>query len=105
MTAFCLIYITAKDPVEARSIGTALLQEKLVACVNVFRNMNSLYWWEGAIVDETESLLIAKSRQDLLPKIIERTKALSSYDVPCVVALPIIEGNPDYLSWLGVQTS
>ena len=94
------VYITTQNSEEARRIGRALVEERLAACVNILDGMHSIYWWEGEIQDDRETVLIAKTRDALLPALIERVKALHSYSCPCVVALPIIAGNPEYLAWL-----
>lgn len=101
---FNLIYITTKDKAEARKIGRQLLKERLVACVNIIEGMNSLYWWEDKICDGQEAILIAKTKQSLVKELIDRVKSLHSYSTPCVVSLPILEGNKDYLQWLYKQT-
>lgn len=102
--AFRFVYMTAPDADEARRIGRVLVEERLAACVNVLDGMNSLYWWEGAVQDDREAVLIAKTRSSLLDALTERVKALHPYTCPCVVALPIVGGNPAYLDWLGAET-
>lgn len=98
------IYITTSSPEEARKIGRALIEERLAACVNILDRMSSLYWWEGKVTEGNEAVLIAKSREDLVPALTERVKALHSYTVPCVVAFPITQGNKDFLEWIGAET-
>ena len=98
------IYITACDRDQARAIGRTLVEERLVACVNIIDGMNSLYWWQGAIRDDHEAIVIAKTRADLVPRLTDRVKALHSYHVPCIVALPILSGNLDFLRWIEQET-
>ena len=102
--AFDFIYITAPSAGLAQSIGRTLVEERLAACVNILENMSSLFWWEGRIDEAREAVLIAKTRSDLVPDLIARVKALHSYTVPCVVALRVIEGNPDFLKFLAGET-
>ena len=102
--AYRFVYMTAGSPEEARSIGRTLVEERLAACVNILDGMNSLYWWEGAVQDEQETVLIAKTRAELLERLTERVKALHSYSCPCVVALPIEGGNPAFLQWIAEET-
>lgn len=102
-TAF--VYMTAADKTEAINIGRALVEERLAACVNVFDGMTSLYWWEGKLEQGHEAVLIAKTRQALTAKIIDRVRELHSYDCPCVIAWPIETGNPDYLDWIERESS
>ena len=101
---FNLVYITAKNKAEARKIGRELVKERLVACVNIIEGMNSLYWWEGKIQDDQETILIAKTKESLVKELIEKVKSLHSYNCPCIVSLPVLDGNPDYLNWLNNQT-
>ena len=98
------VYITCSSKEEALTIGKTLVRERLAACANILPGMTSCYWWEGEVQEDTEVVLILKSRAGLAEKLIERVKALHSYEVPCVVFLPILEGNPDYLKWLGEET-
>ena len=95
-----VVFITAKDVEQADKVASGLLEKKLVACVNTVGLITSQYWWEGEIQKDTESLLIIKSRQELFPEIVKEVKALHSYAVPEIIAVPIIDGNPDYLDWL-----
>ncbi|MEE9140039.1 MAG: divalent-cation tolerance protein CutA [Alphaproteobacteria bacterium] len=101
----CFVYITAASAEEARRIGRALVEERLAACANVIDGMTSTYWWEGRVQEDSEAILIAKTRESLLGALTERVKALHSYTCPCVVALPIGQGNPDYLDWLARETA
>jgi len=75
------IYITAGSKDEARTIGRELVQSRLAACVNIFDNMNSLYWWDGKLQDDQEAVLIAKTTADRVPQLIKTVKALHSYDL------------------------
>jgi len=99
-----MVYITTATKDEARVIGKALVAERLAACVNIIEGMNSMYWWQGEIQDEQETVLIAKTRAARVEALTERVKQLHSYDVPCVVALPIRAGNPDFLAWIEAET-
>ncbi|MEO0895173.1 MAG: divalent-cation tolerance protein CutA [Bacteroidota bacterium] len=94
------IYITCKDKQEALDVGKALLSKKLVACINIIEGMTSAYWWEGEIVEDTETILIAKSKSNLIDSITETVKTEHSYDIPCVIGLPIQSGNQAYLNWI-----
>jgi periplasmic divalent cation tolerance protein len=99
-----LIYITASTDDEARTIAPALVEERLAACANILGQIKSVYWWEGELQEDGEVALIVKSTAALVPRIVERVKALHSYDCPCVVALPIGSGNPAFLDWIGEET-
>ena len=98
------IYITCASPVEAENIGTVLVERRLAACVNILGGMRSLYWWEGKVERGSEAVLIAKTRRELVDDLTEAVKAMHGYEVPCVVALDIEGGNPDFLSWIRRET-
>jgi periplasmic divalent cation tolerance protein len=95
-----IVLITASTGDEAGKIGTALVDERLAACVNIVPEVRSLFFWEGKTQDERETLLIVKSRLSLMDRLIARVKSLHSYSVPEIIALPIVAGSRDYLDWL-----
>jgi len=98
------IYITAGDMKEARAIGKALFSERLVACANIIDNVHSMYWWQGEIQDDGEVIVIAKTKESLVPQLIEKVKSMHSYECPCVVSLPITHGNKGFLDWVANET-
>ena len=102
---FCWLYITARDRRQGRKLGRALVEARLAACANVIAGVESFYWWEGRLAADNEVVVIAKTRADLVQAAVERIKAVHSYSVPCVVALPIVAGNPDFLAWLARETA
>lgn len=99
------LYVTAADAVEAEALARALVGDRLAACANVLGPISSFFWWDGAVRAEGEVALVLKSRAGLIDAVTARVKALHSYDCPCVVALPIIDGNPDYLDWIIKETT
>jgi periplasmic divalent cation tolerance protein len=99
-----LVYVTVPGIEEARAIGRALVEARLAASVNLLPGVASVYWWEGRVRDGEEALLIAKTRSDLTDEVIAAVRARHSYVCPCVVALPIEAGNPDYLDWIAAET-
>jgi periplasmic divalent cation tolerance protein len=98
------VYITCSGREEARTIGRALVEARLAACINIVGGMNSMYWWDGEIQDDYEAVLIAKTRAPLMPRLITRVRQLHSYEVPCVVSLELTEGNQDFLNWIHTET-
>jgi periplasmic divalent cation tolerance protein len=100
----CICYVTAGSREEALAIGRALVEERLAASANVLDGTASIYWWQGKFEQTQETVLIAKTRAELFPALSARVKQLHSYDCPCVVALPIADGNPDYLAWIVAET-
>jgi len=99
-----LIYITAGSMEEARTIAKELVSNRLAACANIIDNMNSLYWWNGEVQDEREVILITKTVASLVPELIDTVKSMHSYECPCIVSLPIMDGNPDFLEWIAQET-
>jgi periplasmic divalent cation tolerance protein len=97
-------FSTAGSPEEARRIATALVAEQLAACVNIVDNIHSIYRWQGAIESAAESLMLIKTRANLLSAIELRLRELHSYDVPELVAIPIGLGAQPYLDWLLAST-
>lgn len=104
MTDFIVILVTTGSEAEAEQIARALVEERLAACVNVLNPIRSIYRWEGKIADEREWLLLIKTRTASLPVVQARVKALHSYQVPEVIALPILAGSEEYLRWLEQET-
>lgn len=98
------IYITAGSKDEARTIGRELVKSRLAACVNIIDHMHSMYWWDGEIQDDNEVVMIAKTKEALVPELVEKVKSLHSYDVPCVVSLRVEGGNPAFLDWIVQET-
>jgi periplasmic divalent cation tolerance protein len=81
-----------------------LVEERLAACANIVSPLRSIYRWEGKIWDEKEWLLIIKTQQSTFEDLSKRVKALHSYSVPEIIALPIVEGSPAYLNWIEENT-
>ena len=99
-----LVYVTAISKDEALKIARAVVEERLAACANVFQPITSIYWWDGKLQEEGETSFILKTRADLVDALTQRVKALHSYTCPCVVALPVAAGNPDFLAWIDNET-
>ncbi len=97
---YIVVFITAGDSEEAAKIASGLLEQRLVACVNIVAAVDSRFWWQGKLDKAAESLLIIKTKGRFLPEVIESVKRLHSYEVPEIIALPIIGGNREYLEWI-----
>jgi periplasmic divalent cation tolerance protein len=97
---YLLISITTNSPEEAESIAKALVQERLAACVNIIPAIISIYRWQGKVHRDSEVLLVAKSRPELFEPLAARVKELHSYEVPEIIAVPIVAGSKAYLSWI-----
>ena len=99
-----VIFITAGTEQEAENISRVLVERRKVACVNIVPGINSLFRWQGEPDSAEEVLLVAKTRASLLPEVIEVVRETHSYDVPEVIALPVVGGNEDYLRWVVDET-
>ncbi len=99
----CLVTINDRD--RAAEIARILVEKKLVACVNIVPEIRSIYSWQGEICDETELLLIMKTRSDIFAELESTVKALHPYEVPEIIALDIRLGLADYLRWIDESTT
>lgn len=99
-TDIVLAYVTAGSRDEALSIGRKLVEERLATCVNVLDGMTSVYRWRGTLEESNEAILIAKTRRDGFDRLAARVTELHSYDLPCVITLPVDAGLPAYLDWV-----
>jgi periplasmic divalent cation tolerance protein len=100
----CEVVITAPDPDWLAEFTHKLVTEGLCASGHNFAPIRSMYRWQGRIYDRTEGRVALRTRRSLLPQIIERTKRDHPYEVPSVVALPIVDGGPDYIRWILEET-
>ena len=94
------IYMTAGSKTEAQKIGKALVESRLAACVNILDSMQSIYRWEEKVREDSEVVLIAKTTDTLVHRLIDKVKSLHSYDCPCIVSLPVLDGYPPFLNWI-----
>jgi periplasmic divalent cation tolerance protein len=99
-----LIYVTASSLDQAKSIGHQIVEERLVACVNILPHMTSIYRWQGKLEEAEEVVMIVKTTESLVERVISRVRELHSYECPCVVAVPIVAGDPDFLAWISRET-
>ena len=99
-TEHVVVLVTASGEEEAKNIAKRLLDNREAACINIINGVSSLFAWQGRQEEEQESLLIIKSNASLLPKIVETVKQVHSYDMPEIIALPVLGGNEDYLEWI-----
>ena len=98
---YIIVLITCSSKKEATKIKDVLLTEKKAACINVFPpKVNSFFWWQGKIDSCSEVLLVVKTRRDVFKDVVSLVKKNHKYEVPEIIALPIINGNKDYLKWI-----
>lgn len=104
MTEFIVVLVTTGSEEEAEKIARNLVEGKLAACVNIVSPIRSMYRWEGKIVDDKEWLLLIKTCESLFSQVEKQVKEWHSYEVPEVVALPILAGSQAYLRWVKEST-
>ncbi len=101
MKEYIQVMTTTETEEEARRIARALVERRLAGCVQVLGPITSTYWWEGEIETAQEWLCLIKSRRDLYPELETAIRELHTYEVPEILALPVVEGDRRYLEWLG----
>ncbi len=101
---FIVVFITTANKGEAERISRILLDARLIACANIIKDVDSRFWWKEKKEKAREYLLIAKTRKALFKKLIKVVKKEHSYDVPEIIALPIISGHKPYLDWITNST-
>lgn len=89
---------------KAPDLARALVEERLVACVNLIPGVRSFYRWEGAVQDDAESLMVMKTTEEGAARVLARLPELHPYDVPEILALPVGAGHPPYVAWVGAET-
>lgn len=104
MPGLSLVYSTLSSRDEALSVGRALVAEKLAACANVLDGMTSIYHWQGAIQQDAEAVLLAKTRTELVPAVMERIRQLHRYDCPAILSWELQAVSADYTQWLLANT-
>jgi periplasmic divalent cation tolerance protein len=105
MTAdYRLMFCTCPDEATAQAIAETLVGERLAACANLVPGIRSIYRWEGQIQRDSEVLLLIKTAAGRVPALTDRLRELHPYEIPEIISVPIIEGLPDYLSWITTCT-
>jgi len=101
---YIVVLVSAAHKKEAEHIARGLIKSKLAACVNIMENVHSFFWWQGKFDSAQEALLMIKTRKALFPRLIKKIKSLHSYEVPEIIALPVILGDKKYLKWIDEST-
>jgi len=104
MTDALVVLITAPKEEDAAAMANALVEGRLAACVNIIRQVRSIYRWQGKIEDDQEVLMIAKTRKECFADLVNKVKELHTYSVPEIIALPVMDGFEGYLGWLKEET-
>jgi periplasmic divalent cation tolerance protein len=97
---YIVVMVTTANQKEAETIAQQLLKARLIACANIVGPVQSRFLWSGKMDVAEEYLVLMKSRRDLFEKLSETVKALHSYGVPEIIALPVVDGSREYLAWL-----
>ena len=105
MTDKVVVFSTCGSAEEAGKVASALVEARVAACVNIVPGIRSVYRWKGAVEEAEEWLLVIKTRRELVSRLMVELRKVHSYEVPEAVALPIVEGLPEYLDWLDAETS
>jgi periplasmic divalent cation tolerance protein len=102
---YLIVLITTPSAEVGQNIANALVDQGLAACVNILSPIHSIYLWQGKKQSDEETLLIVKTTQDAFSdKLVPAVKEIHPYDVPEIIALPIIFGSEDYLRWIDENT-
>jgi periplasmic divalent cation tolerance protein len=99
-----IVYTTIDNLQDARKIAHSLIDEQMVACVNIIPNIESIYKWKGKIEENNEYILIAKTVDENVGKTIERIKNLHTYELPDIIVIPVIGGLQSYLDYIDKET-
>ena len=99
------VYVTAADQEEAREIGRALVRERLAACVNLLPGHTAIYRWEGTLRESEEAAFVAKTTASRFEALRARIRALHSYDLPAILALPAADGDAEFLDWVRAEAT
>ncbi|MBN2384960.1 divalent-cation tolerance protein CutA [bacterium] len=105
MTEYCTIMVTVPNNILATDIARALVQEKLAACVQILGPIRSFYRWQDKLCDDAELLVIIKTSLNKFEPIRDRIVTLHNYEVPEIIALPVIKGLDSYLGWIDTVTT
>ncbi|XP_032940102.1 protein CutA homolog [Catharus ustulatus] len=100
-TGISAAFVTCPNPSVATELARALVTQRLAACVNIVPGVTSVYTWQGKLEEDSEVLLMIKTRSSRVPALIDFVRSHHPYEVPEVVALPVAQGNPPYLRWVG----
>ena len=101
---FCEVVITADDADWLAGFTRELVEDRLAACGHLVEPIRSIYRWEGTVHDDAEARVALHTRRSLVAAIVARADRAHGYEVPCVLALPVVDGNPDYLAWIEAET-
>ncbi len=97
---YIVVLVTTPDEKVAEKIGNILIEKKFAACVNIVKDINSIYFWKGKIENDSEALMIIKTRYELFEELSNQIKSQHPYTVPEIIGIPILTGSDTYLNWI-----
>jgi periplasmic divalent cation tolerance protein len=100
MKMYVIVEVTTAGKDESKKIGKTVVSERLAACANIIPAVTSFYWWKGKLEEDSESILLLKTKKECLDRLISRVKELHSYENPAIISLPIEKGSETYLNWI-----
>jgi len=104
MEEIVVVIVTVGTEQKGLEIGKVLIEERLAACVNLLKGVRSLFLWKGSLTEDQEILMLIKTRRSIFPKLTDRVIELHPYQVPEIIALPVVEGSSSYLQWVSEMT-
>ena len=99
-----LVYITAPNRQAAIQIARVLVGERLAACANILDGATSIYWWNDEMQEDQETVIFLKTTSSKVSALISKVLEIHDYVCPCIVTIPIEDGNPAFLQWIGAET-
>jgi periplasmic divalent cation tolerance protein len=97
---YSMVYVTTSKDLESKKIARELLKEKLAACINIIPSIESIYLWKGEIEEDSESIMVIKTKSELVEEVIKRIEELHSYEIPCILEITVNNGSKNYLNWI-----
>ncbi len=104
-TAVSEIIVTADNPDWVAAMARRLVEERWCACAQLITPVRSIYRWEGTVHDDAEVRVALHTRAVLVPDLVQRIKSEHPYEVPCILAIPVEDANPDYVAWVEAETA
>ena len=103
--SFIQVFVSCESKAQAKTVVDSLLNDQIIACAQILPGVESYYHWHGQTVQAAECLLLLKSHRDHFKTIEAKIKKLHSYEVPEIIAVPIVDGSKEYLQWINEQTN
>jgi periplasmic divalent cation tolerance protein len=97
---YSIIYITTSGISESKKIAQILLEKKLAACINIIPSIESIYLWKGEVEEDSESIMVVKTRSNFVEKLIKMVEDIHSYEIPCILEISVNSGSNNYLKWI-----